>query len=75
MQRKIRSLNQSVSPKNLQDQRKSGKTPRSKIITNIHGNINDKMKLTSRLNAAVDELIKVGQKYKKRHEVVNKNIE
>ena len=35
-------------------------TPRQSVITNIRGNVNDKMKLTSRLNAAVDDLIKMG---------------
>ena len=33
------------------------------------------MKLTSRLNAAVEDLIKMGQKYKKRTDAVGKKIE
>ena len=33
------------------------------------------MKLTSRLNAAVDDLIKMGQQYKQRQDKVTKNIE
>ena len=46
-----------------------------KIITNIKGSQNDKLKLTSRLNAAVDDLIEMGQKYKKRAEHVAKHLE
>ena len=33
------------------------------------------MKLTKRLNAAVDDLIKVGQKYKNRNDIVSTNID
>ena len=33
------------------------------------------MKLTSRLNAAVEDLIKMGQKYKKRSEIVSRKID
>ena len=50
-------------------------TPRQSVITNIKGNVNDKMRLTSRLNAAVEDLIKMGQKYKKRSEVVSRKID
>ena len=50
-------------------------TPRQTVITNIKGNVNDKLKLTSRLNAAVEDLIKMGQKYKKRSDLVARKIE
>lgn len=36
---------------------------KQKLITNITGKPSDKLKLTKRLNDAVDDLIKMGQKY------------
>ena len=36
------------------------------LITNITGQASDKLRLTTRLNDAVDNLIKMGNKYKQR---------
>ena len=36
---------------------------KDKLITNIKGQASDKMRLNARLNNAVDDLIKMGQKY------------
>ena len=47
---------------------------RKKLITNITGQASDKMKLTKRLNDAVDDLIRMGQKYKEKSSMIANEI-
>ena len=47
---------------------------RKKLITNITGQASDKMKLTKRLNDAVDDLIRMGQKYKEKSSIIANEI-
>lgn len=44
--------------------------PKQKLITNITGKPGDKLKLTRRLNEAVNDLIKMGQKYRDKSQLI-----
>ena len=52
-----------MSPRGLHQSKRERK---QKLITNIKGQVTDKLRLTTRLNAAVDDLIKMGLKYREK---------
>lgn len=53
---------------------KSTQRRQQRLITNITGQASDKMKLSKRLNDAVDDLIKMGQKYKEKSLLIQDQI-
>ena len=57
-----------LSPKTMTT--KSVRSKQQKLITNITGKASDKLKLTKRLNEAVDDLIKMGQRYREKSQLI-----